>query len=83
MRKEELLNIIKTKDLIIKEMQENIDALCDRLEELENVNYQIMIVYRNGKDVTREVLDRSYKRMGYKKVNGKLVKIDNEPDTKQ
>ena len=83
MRKEELLNIIKTKDLIIKEMQENIDALCDRLEELENVNYQIMIVYRNGKDVTREVLDRSYKRMGYKKVNGKLVKIDNEPNTKQ
>jgi uncharacterized coiled-coil protein SlyX len=39
MRKEELLNIIKTKDLIIKEMQKNIDALCDRLEELENVNY--------------------------------------------
>ena len=82
MRKEELLNIIKTKDLIIKEMQENIDALCDRLEELENVDYQIMIVYRNGKDVTREVLDRSYERMGYKKVNGKLVKINNEPDTK-
>jgi archaellum component FlaC len=23
----------------VKEMQENIDALCDRLEELENVNY--------------------------------------------
>ena len=42
-----------------------------------------MIVYRNGKDITREVLDRSYKRMGYKKVNGKLVKINNEPDTKQ
>ena len=42
-----------------------------------------MIVYRDGKDVTREVLDRSYKRMGYKKINGKLVKIDNESDTKQ
>ena len=42
-----------------------------------------MIVYRDGKDITREVLDRSYERMGYKKVNGKLVKIDNEPDTKQ
>jgi hypothetical protein len=39
MKNQELLKIIKTKDLIIKEMQENIDALCDRLEELENVEY--------------------------------------------
>ena len=39
MKYKELLKIIKTKDLIIKEMQENIDALCDRLEELENVEY--------------------------------------------